>query len=66
MDMLDEPGFVRDLFEIVTEVNIRTVKAQKQAGAEMIVMGEAAASQISAQMYESWYLSTTNASWMRS
>lgn len=51
LDMMDEPDFVRDVFEIVTEVNIRTVKAQKQAGAEMIVMGEAAASQISAQMY---------------
>lgn len=51
LDMMDEPEFVRDIFEIVTEVNIRTIKAQKQAGAEMIVMGEAAASQISAQMY---------------
>lgn len=52
LDMYDEPDFVREVFEIVAEVNIRTVKAQKQAGAEMIVMGEAAASQISAQMYE--------------
>lgn len=52
MDMYDEPDFVREVFEIITEVNIRTIKAQKQAGAEMIVMGEAAASQISAQMYE--------------
>ena len=52
MDMFDEPDFIREIFEIVTEVNIRTIKAQKQAGAEMIVMGEAAASQISAQMYE--------------
>ena len=51
VDMIDEPDFVREVFEIVTEVNIRTIKAQKQAGAEMIVMGEAAASQISAQMY---------------
>jgi MtaA/CmuA family methyltransferase len=52
MDMYDEPEFVREVFEIVAEVNIRTIKAQKQAGAEMIVMGEAAASQISAVMYE--------------
>lgn len=51
MDMYDEPDFVKEVFEIITEVNISTIKAQKQAGAEMIVMGEAAASQISAQMY---------------
>lgn len=52
VDMIDEPDFVHEIFEIVTEVNIRTIKAQKQAGAEMVVMGEAAASQISAQMYK--------------
>ena len=52
VDMIDEPDFIREIFEIVTEVNIRTIKAQKQAGAEMIVMGEAAASQISARMYK--------------
>lgn len=51
MDMYDEPDFVREVFEVIAEVNIRTIKAQKQAGAEMIVMGEAAASQISADMY---------------
>lgn len=52
VDMIDEPDFVREIFEIVTEVNIRTIRVQRQAGAEMIVMGEAAASQISAQMYK--------------
>ena len=56
VDMIDEPDFVREVFEIVTEVNIRTIKAQKQAGAEMIVMGEAAASQINAQMYRDMVL----------
>ena len=51
-DFFDDPGFVRDLFEFVVELELRFAKAQIDAGAELIGMGDAAASLVGPQIYE--------------
>lgn len=55
-DMLDAPKFVHDLFEFVTEMEIAYAKAQVDAGADMIGIGDAAASLIGADMYREFVL----------
>ncbi|MFQ3669726.1 MAG: uroporphyrinogen decarboxylase family protein [Fimbriimonadaceae bacterium] len=50
-DMLDHPEFVHDLFEFVTEMEVAYAKAQVDAGADIIGIGDAAASLIGAKMY---------------
>jgi len=43
-DCLEDPAFVRDLFEFCVEMEFRFAKAQVEAGADLIGMGDAAAS----------------------
>ncbi len=51
LDFLDDPGFVRDLFEFVVATALRFAKAQVEAGAEVIGVGDAAASLIGPKLY---------------
>ena len=53
---LDDPGFVVDLFEFVTEMEIAFAKAQIQAGAQIIGIGDAAASLINDSLYREFAL----------
>ncbi len=52
LDFYDDPQFVRDLFEYVLEMELRFAKAQVEAGAESIGVGDAAASLVGPQIYE--------------
>jgi len=52
LDFYDDPQFVRDLFEFVLELELRFAKAQVEAGAESIGVGDAAASLVGPQIYE--------------
>ena len=51
MDFFDDPAFVRDLFEFVVEMELRFAGEQVRAGADVIGIGDAAASLISPQIY---------------
>jgi MtaA/CmuA family methyltransferase len=51
LDFFDDPQFVRDLFEFVLEMELRFARAQVEAGAEAIGIGDAAASLIGPQIY---------------
>jgi MtaA/CmuA family methyltransferase len=50
-DMLDDPGFVRDLMDFTSEVAIVYAAAQIEAGADTIGMSDAAASMIGPHHY---------------
>ncbi|MCX8090578.1 MAG: uroporphyrinogen decarboxylase family protein [Verrucomicrobiae bacterium] len=52
LDFYDDPAFVRDLFEFVLEMELRFARAQVQAGAESIGIGDAAASLVGPQIYQ--------------
>jgi MtaA/CmuA family methyltransferase len=52
MDFFDDPGFVRDLFEFVIEMELNFAKFQVEAGVDVMGMGDAAASLIGPQLYE--------------
>jgi MtaA/CmuA family methyltransferase len=52
LDFYDDPAFVRHLFDFVLEMGLRFAKAQLDAGAELIGLGDAAASLIGPQLYE--------------
>ena len=51
MDFYDRPEFVRDLVAFVTEVELAFAKAQLDAGADYIGMGDAAASLMGPDLY---------------
>ncbi len=51
LDFFDDPQFVRDLFEFVLEMELRFAKAQIEAGADLIGIGDAAASLVGPQLY---------------
>lgn len=51
-DFYDDANFVRDLMDFVTELEIRFAKAQVHAGADMIGIGDAAASLLSRRFYD--------------
>jgi MtaA/CmuA family methyltransferase len=51
-DFFDDPAFVRDLFEIIVEMELRFAKAQIEAGIEIMGIGDAAASLVGPQIYE--------------
>lgn len=44
LDFYDDPAFVRDLFEFVLEMELRFAREQLRAGADVIGIGDAAAS----------------------
>jgi MtaA/CmuA family methyltransferase len=55
-DLYDQPAWVHDLLEICTEVEIAFAKAQIAAGADIIGLGDAIASQISPKAYRQYAL----------
>ena len=52
LDFLDDPAFVRDLFGFCIEMAIGFARAQVQAGADIIGVGDAAASLVGPAIYE--------------
>jgi MtaA/CmuA family methyltransferase len=55
-DFFDDPAFIRDLFEFVIEMELRFAREQIQAGADLIGVGDAAASLIGPQLYQEFVL----------
>ena len=51
LDFFDDPGFVRDLFAFVVDMEMQFARAQVAAGAESIGIGDAAASLVGPQFY---------------
>ena len=51
MDFFDNPAFVHDLFAFVIELELRFAREQVQAGADVIGIGDAAASLVGPQIY---------------
>jgi len=56
LDLVDDPGFVRALFEFVVAMELRFARAQLEAGADLIGVGDAAASLIGPRLYEQFVL----------
>jgi MtaA/CmuA family methyltransferase len=56
MDMYERPLWLKELLEIITEVEIEFAKAQVKAGAHIIGLGDAIASQVSPVMYQEFVL----------
>jgi MtaA/CmuA family methyltransferase len=52
LDLYDDPGFVRDLFDFVVEMELRYARAQIDVGAEIMGIGDAAASLVGPKFYE--------------
>ncbi|HOC58204.1 MAG TPA: uroporphyrinogen decarboxylase family protein [Verrucomicrobiota bacterium] len=52
MDFFDDPAFVRDLFAFVIEMELRFAREQIRAGADIIGVGDAAASLVGPQIYD--------------
>jgi MtaA/CmuA family methyltransferase len=52
LDFYDDPVFIRDLFEFIVEMELRFARAQVEAGADSIGLGDAAASLVGPQIYE--------------
>jgi MtaA/CmuA family methyltransferase len=52
MDFFDDPAFVRDLFGFVVEMELRFAGEQIKAGADIIGVGDAAASLVGPQIYD--------------
>jgi MtaA/CmuA family methyltransferase len=52
MDFFEDPQFVRDLFEFVTELGLRFAGAQIEAGVDLMGVGDAAASLVGPKIYE--------------
>jgi MtaA/CmuA family methyltransferase len=51
LDFYDDPAFVRDLFAFVVDMELRFAREQVKAGADIIGIGDAAASLIGPQFY---------------
>ena len=51
-DLIDDPSFVADLFEFCVELGLRFAQAQIDAGADIIGVGDAAASLVGPRIYE--------------
>ncbi len=52
LDFFDDPAFVRDLFAFVIELELRFAREQVKAGADVIGIGDAAASLVGPHIYE--------------
>lgn len=52
LDFYDDPPFVNDLFAFVVEMELRFAREQVKAGADLIGIGDAAASLIGPQIYQ--------------
>lgn len=55
-DFFDDPPFVIDLFEFITELEVNFAKAQVEAGVDIIGIGDAAASLVSPDIYQQYVL----------
>lgn len=55
-DLYDRPAWVKELLEICVEVEIEFARAQVLAGADIIGLGDAVASQVSKEMYSEFAL----------
>ena len=55
-DLVDRPEWVTDLLEICTETAIAFARAQVEAGAHIVGLGDAIASQVSPRMYRRFAL----------
>jgi len=51
VDFCDDPGFVRDLFEFSVDMELRFARAQVEAGADLVGVGDAAASLVGPAIY---------------
>ncbi|HPD31682.1 MAG TPA: uroporphyrinogen decarboxylase family protein [Phycisphaerae bacterium] len=51
LDLIDDPAWVRDLFEFVVEMELCFAKAQVDAGVDIIGVGDAAASLVGPELY---------------
>lgn len=58
-DIFEEPEFVSDLLDYVTELDIRFAKEQVRAGADILGIGDAMASLVSPNAYEKYFLPHT-------
>jgi len=56
LDLVDDPAFVEELFDWIAELEIAFARAQIEAGADVIGMGDAAASLIGPGFYERYVL----------
>lgn len=56
MDFYDDPQFVRELFAFVVEMELRFAREQVRAGADIIGIGDAAASLVGPQLYREFVL----------
>jgi len=54
MDFYEDPDFVRDLFEFVLEMELQFARAQIQAGADILGIGDAAASLVGPDIYSQY------------
>ncbi len=52
LDFYDDPGFVRDLFDFVIELALVFARAQVEAGADLIGIGDSAASLVGPRFYD--------------
>ncbi|HEX8984713.1 MAG TPA: uroporphyrinogen decarboxylase family protein, partial [Bryobacteraceae bacterium] len=52
MDFYDDPAFVTDLFEFTVAMELDFVRAQVEAGADLVGVGDAAASLIGPKFYD--------------
>ncbi len=55
-DFYDDPAFVRDLFDFVLGMELEFARAQLDAGAELIGVGDSAASLVGPRIYEEFVL----------
>jgi MtaA/CmuA family methyltransferase len=51
LDFFDDPDFVRELFSFCIEMELETARAQVEAGADLIGVGDAVASLVGPQIY---------------
>lgn len=51
-DFFEDPAFVRDLFEFVTELGLKFARAQIEAGVDLMGIGDAAASLVGPKIYK--------------
>jgi MtaA/CmuA family methyltransferase len=52
MDFIDDPEFVRELFDFVLDMEVGFARAQVEAGVDIVGIGDAAASLVGPQIYE--------------
>ncbi|HEV2447385.1 MAG TPA: uroporphyrinogen decarboxylase family protein [Candidatus Sulfopaludibacter sp.] len=56
LDFFDDPGFVRELFDFSVAMELETARAQIEAGADIVGVGDAAASLVGPKLYHEFVL----------